>query len=286
MTVTASSEADKRKIGTAGVFSRAASTYDQVGPRFFAHYGRRLVELAQVSQGSEVLDIACGRGASLFPAAEQIGLGGRAVGIDLAEGMVEALTPEIRVRGLDNVEARVMDAENLLFPDATFDYVLCGFSLFFFPNLERALSEMVRVLKPKGRLVSSTWGKADERWRWLDNLLESYLPEPPRPSEQPQTPVPDFETPDGMEAIMRGAGFGGVKIVGESRDFTYASEEEWWSTLWSHGMRFPLERIESTLGNEGLAKFKAQAFETIQGLKTPDGIRQTFPVLYTLATKS
>lgn len=286
MTVAASSESDKRKVGTAGVFSRGASTYDQVGPRFFSHFGRRLVELAQVSWGSAVLDIACGRGASLFPAAEQIGLSGRAVGIDLAEGMVEALTPEIRLRGLENVEARVMDAENMLFPDATFDYVLCGFCLFFFPNLERALSEMLRVSKPNGHLVSSTWGKADDRWQWLDDLLESYLPEPPRPSEQPQTPAPDFETSEGMEAIMRGAGFAGIKIVSESHDFTYASEEEWWSTQWSHGMRFPLERIETTLGNEGLARFKAQAFETIQGLRTPDGIHQTFPVLYTLATRS
>ena len=53
MTDSVSSEADQRKSRIAGLFSRAASTYDQVGPRFFTHYGRRLVELAQVSQGGE-----------------------------------------------------------------------------------------------------------------------------------------------------------------------------------------------------------------------------------------
>jgi len=236
MTDTGSSEADKQKLRTAGVFSRAAPTYGEVGPRFFAQYGRRLVELAQVSQGSALLDIASGRGASLFPAAERIGPSGRAVGIDLAEGMVQALVPEIRLRGLGHVEARVMDAEDLLFPDATFDHVLCGFCLFFFPSLERALSEMVRVLKPNGRIATSTWGKADD-WKWLDDLVETYLPEPTRSSYESKAPAPDFETPDGMEAIMRGAGFAGIKIVSESHDFTYASEEEWWSTQWSHGMR-------------------------------------------------
>jgi len=134
MTDSVSSEADQRKSRIAGLFSRAASTYDQVGPRFFTHYGRRLVELAQVSQGASVLDIASGRGASLFPAAERVGPTGRAIGIDLAESMVEEAIHEIRLRGLGNVEARVMDAENLLFPNATFDYVLCGFCLFFFPQ--------------------------------------------------------------------------------------------------------------------------------------------------------
>lgn len=285
MTDSASSEADERKTGTAGVFSRAASTYDQVGPRFFAHYGRRLVELAQVPLGSAVLDIASGTGASLFPAAERIGPSGRAVGIDLSEGMVGQLILQIRSRRLGNVEARVMDAESLLFPDATFDYVLAGFCLFFFPNLERALSEMLRVLKPNGRIATSTWGETDDQWKWLENLLESYLPEPPRSSEESKTPAPDFETPDGMEAILRAAGFASTNIVSQSHDFTYASEEEWWATLWSHGMRWYLERLETTLGNEALARFKAQAFETIQLLKTSDGIHQRLPVLYTLATK-
>ncbi|HKZ54384.1 MAG TPA: class I SAM-dependent methyltransferase, partial [Anaerolineales bacterium] len=110
-------------------------------------------------RGASVLDIASGRGASLFPAAERVGPTGRAIGIDLAESMVEEAIREICSRGLGNLEARVMDAENLLFPNATFDYVLCGFCLFFFPQLERALSEMRRVLKPNGRIATSTWGK-------------------------------------------------------------------------------------------------------------------------------
>ena len=278
-------EAEERKFRTAGVFSRAAATYDQLGPRFFSILGHRLVELAQIPQGSTVLDVASGRGASLFAAAERVGLSGRVVGIDLAEGMVEALMPEIGSWGLANVEARLMDAEDLSFPDSTFDYVLCGFCLFFFPNLDRALSEMVRVLKPHGRLVSSTWGKEESQWKWVDDLLESYLPEPSPSQEESQRSTHDFETPEGMEAIMRGAGLSNARIVSDTPEFTYASEEEWWSIQWSHGMRGYLERIEATLGNEALAKFKTQAFETLRGLKSHDGIHQRFPVLYTVASK-
>ncbi len=66
-------EITEQKRETAGVFSRGAATYDRVGPAFFSHFGRRLVELAQIPSGARVLDIATGRGAVLFPAAEAVG---------------------------------------------------------------------------------------------------------------------------------------------------------------------------------------------------------------------
>jgi ubiquinone/menaquinone biosynthesis C-methylase UbiE len=282
----ASREDDQQKDRIASIFGRAAATYDQVGPRFFAYYGRRLVELAQVSQGATVLDIGCGRGASLFAAAAQVGAHGRAIGIDLAESMVQEATTEIALRGLGNVEAQVMDAESLLFPDTTFDYVLCGFCLFFFPRLERALSETHRVLKAAGRIAVSTWGKTQENWQWLEDLLESYLPEPTPPPDQANTPAPEFETPQGMQAIMSAAGFSVIQATAESRDFIYATEEEWWSTQWSHGMRAYLERLEAQQGAKGLASFKGEAMEKIQAVKTSDGIHQVMPVLYTIAAKA
>ena len=75
----------KQHIG--GIFGRAALTYDQVGPPFFPHFGKRLVDIAKISPGSKVLDVATGRGALLFPAAEAVGQYGQVVGIDLAETM-------------------------------------------------------------------------------------------------------------------------------------------------------------------------------------------------------
>ncbi len=61
----------KMKENVAGLFDRVASTYDRVGPRFFSHFGRRLVELAQIPSGADVLDVAAGRGAVLYPAADK-----------------------------------------------------------------------------------------------------------------------------------------------------------------------------------------------------------------------
>ncbi len=63
---------------------------------------------------------------------------------------------------MTNADVRLMDAEQLAFQDAFFDRVLCGFALFFFPDLDRALGEFYRVLKPGGYLAATTWGATDE----------------------------------------------------------------------------------------------------------------------------
>ena len=73
--------------------------------------------------GAHVLDIASGRGAVLFPVAERVGAGGEVVGIDLAEAMAHATREEAASRGL-KLRVNVMDAEELTFPDESFDCVL------------------------------------------------------------------------------------------------------------------------------------------------------------------
>src|SRR5512141_1429197 len=98
------SEAVERKQSVAGIFHRASSTYDRVGPGFFSHFGRGLIKHAALPLNAHVLDVACGRGAVLFPAAEAIGINGLVTGIDLAEGMVQATSRDAMQRGLTNVQ--------------------------------------------------------------------------------------------------------------------------------------------------------------------------------------
>src|SRR5574341_1828141 len=154
------------------LYDRASETYDNVGPRFFTHFGQRLVELTHVSPGMDVLDVATGRGAILFTAAETVG-SGAVTGFDLSWQMVKYTAAEAQKRGIRNVHIAQMDAENLGFPDASFDRVLVGSALFFFPNLHQALSEFYRVLKPGGQFGGTVWGQFDERWFWLDDLKKT-----------------------------------------------------------------------------------------------------------------
>src|SRR6266498_4392633 len=179
------SDVIERKYTVSGVFHRSSSTYGRIGPNFFSHFGRNLVSHANLPLHARVLDVACGRGAVLFPAANAVGPKGFVTGIDFAEGMVKETAREVADRGLSNVGVYQMDAEHLDFRDSSFDAVLCGFAIFFFPQLERALAEFRRVLKPGGSIAVSTWGNQfDEDFDWFDQLVKKYLPPAPHPAPQ------------------------------------------------------------------------------------------------------
>jgi len=147
-------DASGRKARAKTQFNTVAAEYD-AGPGCFAHFGRRLVTAAEIQPGQRALDVASGRGAVLFPCAEQVGQTGQVVGVDLADEMVRATNKEAARRGI-SARVQVMDAEHLDFPDAIFDRVLCGFGIMFFPDQMRALNEFRRVMKSGGRLIVRT----------------------------------------------------------------------------------------------------------------------------------
>ncbi len=267
-----------------GIFSRSAASYGQVGPAYFQHFGRRLVAFAQIPPGARVLDVACGRGSVLFPVAETIGPAGKVIGVDFSAAMVAETSKEIAARAVPNASVTQMDAEHLQVPDACFDFVLCGFALFFFPQLKQALAEMRRVLVPGGQVAVSTWGRYDQRWEWLDKLIEKYLPPAPKGAEETQ-PGPDFGTPAGVEAILAGEGFRCLRAEVQVEEIAYRSEEEWWSVCWSHGGRKPLEDIERKAGPGGLERYKAEAFECLQTFRTPDGFPERMEVVLAVGQK-
>ena len=256
----------------ADVFDRAAPGYGHL--RFFQNYGQRLVELARIDNGMKVLDVGTGRGAVLFPTAEEVGPQGQVIGIDLSQTMVDLCSTEIRRRNLLNVDVRRMDVESLEFPEASFDHVLCGFSLMFFPQLQRALAEMHRVLRPSGRITATTWGQGDQRWNWYSELLRTY-----------QKPVKLMtqllNSPNHLRTSLAEAGFSDIEIVAEETDVVYADEADWWAMKWSVSGRATLEAMSPA----ALGEFKAAVFDQIRVLKQPDGLHELDQVLYTSATK-
>ncbi len=267
-----SNEERARKELIAAVFARAASDYERI--KYFWPMGRLLVEKAAIFPGAHVLDAACGRGAALFPAAEQIGPMGRVVGIDLSAPMAEQTQGEIQRRGLLNASALQMDAENLEFPDSSFDHVLCGFSLPFFPRLDRALHEFSRVLKPGGRLAASTWGDEDPDWHWYGDMCSAY-------GVGVKVQTQSLATPNELRSVLQSARFVAIQVSTEIFDSIYADEEEWWMTKWSISGRATLEQLET----EALARFKAEALERMQVIKRPDGFHQQLQAHFALGNK-
>ncbi len=111
---------------------------------------RKSVELLQVLPGHRVLDVACGRGKSSFMV-HCLHPDATVTGIDLLDRNVQvAQTLFDQVRNLSYRPGNAMDLD---FPDASFDRVMCLEAAFHFPDRQRFLSEVSRVLRPGGRLV-------------------------------------------------------------------------------------------------------------------------------------
>jgi O-methyltransferase / aklanonic acid methyltransferase len=251
-------EAIARKAQLAAMFDRLAPHYDAVGPASFAYFGRRLVEQVGIEVGDRVLDVACGRGAVLFPAVERVGAAGEVVGIDFSQEMVLATNAEAQRRGLAP-PARVMDAERLDFADATFSRVLCGFGLMFFPHLDRALAEFRRVLKPGGRIGVSTWqiSQADDVRAVLDEIGVGGPGEPGWITD-----------PAELSWLLVSAGFSNVTVTVDSHAFRYADLDEYWRTVRGTGERRRLD----LLGAAETERVRAALAERLAPCHTSDGL--------------
>ena len=127
-----------------------------------------------------------------------------------------------------------------------------------------------------------------EEWDWFYEIVETYLPAEQEETQETNSNTehqPVFDTPEGLKTILNTAGFEDVHIFSEAAEFVYKTEEEFWSTLWSHGGRAILERIEQEAGADGLQKFKLEVFKKMSAIKQADGLHQLIPVHVGLATK-
>lgn len=122
-------------------------------------------------RGKQVLDIAIGFGWSTVEMARN---GGNVTGIDLTSRAIEVTQKHLNLRGL-NANVLMMDAQQMEFPDASFDYVLAWGCLMHMPDTEKALSEIYRVLKPGGRATAYMYNKNSVSYWWHFWFLRGIL---------------------------------------------------------------------------------------------------------------
>jgi ubiquinone/menaquinone biosynthesis C-methylase UbiE len=247
------------KAWLAGVFDRAAPTYDRVGEAYHSYFAERLIDLTAPPPDAHLLDIACGRGAVLVAAASR-GVG-RLTGIDVSPTMIELARTDLSAAGVDDVDLRVMDAEHLEFPDERFDVLTAAFALFFLPNPARAAAEFRRVLRPGGVLAVSTWGDEDERWTFEDDLLPtSDLPRT-RALQQP------FSRAEDVTDLLLTAAFTDLEVHQEETEIRFASKQQWWDWHWSFSVRGLFEQLAPDV----LDAYRDACFREMDALQTAAG---------------
>jgi len=141
-------------------FARAQAA--QRWKRQSAAMGRPMTEAivaeAKVEPGMQVLDVACGTGEPAISIALLLKGTGLVLGIDISSEPLKIAAQRARERSLGNARFQQADVHRLPFADGSFDRVTCRLGIMFFSDLERALREMRRVLKPGGRMTLLAWG--------------------------------------------------------------------------------------------------------------------------------
>ncbi|MER5433989.1 methyltransferase domain-containing protein [Streptomyces sp. NPDC002588] len=139
----------------------APERYEHYVAPLMAPFVTALVDAADLYPGATVLDLACGTGFAARAAAAQAGPTGRVAGVDLNEGMLK-IAVACHPRLYPDIEFTAAPADDLPYPDATFDAVLCQQGAQFFPDLTAALRETARVTRPGGRFAATVWSHPDD----------------------------------------------------------------------------------------------------------------------------
>lgn len=123
------------------------------------YWRKKAIGLLKAADPKVILDVATGTGDVALEITRQLNPE-KIVGVDIAREMLEIGNQKVKRKNLEKIiELKFGDSENLPFDDNTFDAVTVAFGVRNFENLERGLSEMLRVLKPKGQLVVLEFSK-------------------------------------------------------------------------------------------------------------------------------
>lgn len=217
--------------------------------------------------GERILDLATGPGTPAMPLARLVAPSGRVTGVDLSEKMIDLATRLARERALVNAEFRVMDAEHLQFPDATFDAVVSRFGFHIFTNPEAVAREAYRVLVPGGRLAASVWSTA-ERAQALHVLVGAMM-EFVEPDENGYIPTPyELGEPGAFARMLEGVGFRDCREDRRSHVMAYASEDEYFDVM-LRGT--PLAHSVGEESPDVREKILRRAHENLQAWRTASG---------------
>jgi len=174
--------------------------------QMFAPLTRALIERAGIGKGQTVLDVAGGAGEPSLTIAERVGPEGSVTCTDAVAEMVEAARANAQRRGLTNIKFQQCTPDALPFPDNSFDTVVSRLGVMFFPDTFAAMRELLRVLRPGGKLAFAVWGKSEVNpfCYLVTRVMDQHVT---LPAEDPDAPNAfRFAEPGKLSSVMRQAG--------------------------------------------------------------------------------
>lgn len=233
----------------------------------------RMLEMAGISTGQKVLDIAAGAGEQSVTAAKKVAPGGYVLATDISPNILEFAKQMAEQAGVHNIETAVMDGENLTLEDETFDAIISRVGLIYFPDQQRALKEMLRVLKPGGKVAAIVYSTPDKN-KFFSIPVSIIRNRAKLPPPLPGQPGPFSLGAEGIiEKAFTDAGFINVRSELVDSPLRLSSalecvrfEKESFGAL--HQMMSGLSDEEKTTVWEEI-ELELQKFETVDGFTGP-----------------
>lgn len=172
-----------------------------------------MFEMASIGVGHRVLDVAAGAGGQTLLAAQRVGASGVVLATDISSNILAFAAAEARTAGLTHVETRVLDGEHLdALPAESFDAVISRVGLIYFPDQQKALTGMHRVLKPGGRVAAIVYAPAEHN-RFFPTPVAIIRRRAQLPPPLPGQPGPFSLGSEGvLDAAYQRAGFHHIQI--------------------------------------------------------------------------
>ncbi len=224
----------------------AAENYERYFvPTIGVPFATALLDATGLHRGERVLDVACGTGVVTRLAAEQVGPNGTVAGLDINPAML-AVARSVPSSGAA-VEWHQASAEQLPLADGSFDVVLSSLGLQFVPDKASALSEMRRVLDPRGRLAIATVGPTPPLFAILEQALARHV----KPEVTTfMRAVFSLHEPQELKKLTSDAGFRDVEVWSKPLTLTLPGPAEF---LWQYVHSTPLAAAVAQIDDLGRA---------------------------------
>ncbi len=241
----------------------AVADYDRYWVPVLRGCSERCLDLAALQPGERVLDVATGTGVAAFLAAAAVGPAGEVVATDLAEKMVDATRQEAARRGVANMSFERVDAEDLGFPDASFDAALCVLGLMYPADPQAAINQMHRVLKPGGRAAVCVWGRRDHcGWNAVFPITDARVNSDVCPL------FFSLGAPGALRYAFEQAGFTELREERIEQTLVWKDEQEACGAIFAGG---PVALAYSRFSPEVQAEVHAELILSIAPYRRPDG---------------
>ena len=241
-------------------FSPGWKKWDDLTMDFLKPMGLEIIASIKPSGQDSVLDIAAGTGEPGLTIATML-KGGKVTITDLSEEMLLIAKENAAKRGINNIETTACDVCELPFADNNFDAISCRFGFMFFPDMQIAANEMLRVLKPGGKVATSYWNIPEKNF-WVTATMGTINKNMELPPLPPGTPgMFRCCKPGLMKEIFEKAGFKNITEKEVPSRLNSGTVDTYWNMMTEIGA--PIVAALSKADEAMREKIKKEVFELV-----------------------